>query len=239
MIGPVAAAARRSIDQSRRERPVTATLDAGILRQAPFENSFISDTVLTFDCVLSSKSTMSVRRAVPPIFAPHIRAMPAPHGSAGGRVDPMRDSLDVRLAELSRDVLPPANVWHGVVAEIVSRPRRGRPAAFATMAAGIMVASAVAWAVLHGRPGSVIVSALDDRAASFDEPRDARYAAARTTLETIFRERLALLDPTTRAQIRSSLAVIRQAHEDLHKALAIDPVNPVLQQRNLRFRALR
>jgi hypothetical protein len=57
-----------------------------------------------------------------------------------------------------------------------------------------------------------------------------RYVAARDSLELNFRERLKLLDPATRAQIEASLAVIRQAHEDIRKALASDPASPVLEQ---------
>jgi hypothetical protein len=45
-----------------------------------------------------------------------------------------------------------------------------------------------------------------------------------------FRERLALLDPATRARIEASLAIIRKAHEDIRKALASDPASPVLEQ---------
>jgi hypothetical protein len=45
-----------------------------------------------------------------------------------------------------------------------------------------------------------------------------------------FEERLAVLDPVTRAKIESSLAVIRQAHEDIRKALAADPGSPVLEE---------
>ncbi len=54
--------------------------------------------------------------------------------------------------------------------------------------------------------------------------------AARASLEVTFRERLKLLDPATRARIEASLAVIRQAHEDIRKALASDPGSPLLEQ---------
>ena len=64
----------------------------------------------------------------------------------------------------------------------------------------------------------------------FDEPRNLSYVAARNSLELDFRERLALLDPATRAQIEVSLAVIRRAHDDIRQALARDPASPVLEQ---------
>jgi len=65
---------------------------------------------------------------------------------------------------------------------------------------------------------------------SFEEPKDAKYVLARDMMQQTFRERLALLEPATRAKIEASLAVIRQAHEDIRKALAADPESPVLEQ---------
>jgi hypothetical protein len=66
--------------------------------------------------------------------------------------------------------------------------------------------------------------------AAFEEPRDPKYVLARDSMEKTFRERLALLEPATRAKIESSLAVIQKAHEDIRKALAADPQSPVLER---------
>ncbi len=97
--------------------------------------------------------------------------------------------------------------------------------------AGACLASALTWAVLHGRRGT---ARRRDRLAAqvptLDEPRNASYVAARDSLELSFRQRLALLDPATRAKIEANLAIIRQAHEDIRKALASDPASPVLEQ---------
>jgi hypothetical protein len=145
--------------------------------------------------------------------------------------DPLQNSLDEQLANLARDVPPPRNLWPGIAGRLQRRPRRARPMLFAAAAAvaGACVASALTWAVLHGRAASPATQ-LAVRARSFDEPRNASYVAARDSLEGSFRERLALLDPATRAQIEASLAVIRRAHEDIRKALASDPASPVLEQ---------
>jgi hypothetical protein len=91
------------------------------------------------------------------------------------------------------------------------------------------VASALTWAVLH-EPSPGAGGRRAAQAAVFDEPRNPSYVAARAELEVSFRERLALLDPATRAKIEASLAVIRRAHEDIRKALASDPASPVLEQ---------
>ena len=151
--------------------------------------------------------------------------------------DPLRPSLDAELANLPRDIAPPRNLWPGVRARLQERPRRARAVGLAAAAGifGACVASALTWAVLHGRPGSAppavrTAANVALSAASFDEPRNPGYLAARDNLEANFRERLALLDPSTRAQIEASLAIIRRAHEDIRKALASDPASPVLEQ---------
>jgi hypothetical protein len=144
---------------------------------------------------------------------------------------PLKKSLDEQLAMLPRDVPPPRNLWPGIARGLNRSRYRGRPMVFAAAAAlaGACLASALTWAVLHGRPASPAMQ-LAMQAPAFDEPRNPGYVAARDSLELTFRERLALLDPATRAQIEASLAIIRKAHEDIRKALASDPASPVLEQ---------
>jgi hypothetical protein len=145
--------------------------------------------------------------------------------------EPWQKSLDERLANLPRDVAPPRNLWPAIAGRLRRGPHRARPLLFAAAAglAGACLASALTWTVLHGRmpAGTAPIVA---RASSFDEPRNPRYVAARDSLESSFRERLGLLDPATRTHIEASLAIIRQAHEDIRKALASDPESPVLEQ---------
>jgi hypothetical protein len=145
--------------------------------------------------------------------------------------DPLKQSLDERLASLSRDVPPPRNLWPAIAGRLSRPPRRVRPMVYAAAAglAGACVASALTWAVLHGRP-TLPAMQLAARTLAFDEPRSPNYVAARDSLELSFRERLASLDPATRTQIEASLAIIRQAHEDIRQALASDPASPVLEQ---------
>lgn len=149
--------------------------------------------------------------------------------------DPVQESLDKQLANLVRDIEPPRNLWPGIFGRLVNSPQRARPRTRPLMyaaAAGVIgacLASALTWAVLHGRAASPRIETTA-RATSFDESRNPRYIAARASLEVTFRERLALLDPVTRGRIEARLAVIRQAHEDIRKALAGDPACPVLEQ---------
>ena len=142
-----------------------------------------------------------------------------------------QESLDRLLANLPRDLMPPRNLWPGIASRLPNARRRAPPMA---LAAGIVVAAAClaslfTWAVLQGRTVPRVLQTVVARG-SFEEPTDAKYVLARDMLQNTFRERLALLEPATRAKIESSLAVIRQAHEDIRKALAADPGSPVLEQ---------
>jgi hypothetical protein len=142
-----------------------------------------------------------------------------------------RKSLDEQLAELSRGVEPPRNLWPGIVRGIARKPRSVLPMALAAGVASACLATALTWVVLHGRPAATPGGpAPASVAASFDEPRDSGYVAARAQLQQSFHERLALLDPATRAQIEADLAVIHRAREDLRSALAAHPESPVLEQ---------
>jgi hypothetical protein len=89
---------------------------------------------------------------------------------------------------------------------------------------------ALLWAVLRERPAERSDSATNTQTLGFDEPRDPAYLAARVELEKSFRERLAVLDPQTRAKIEASLALVRRAHEEIRQALADQPANPVLER---------
>lgn len=140
-------------------------------------------------------------------------------------------TLDEQLAKLAPDIVPPRNLWPGIVRKILRRPRASPAIAFAAAAAVICFAAALAWVVLHGRPessgGGAVTASLG---ASLAEPRDAAYLATRAALEETFHERLAILEPATRVQIETSLASIRAAREDIAKALAAHPDSPVLEQ---------
>jgi hypothetical protein len=145
--------------------------------------------------------------------------------------DRQPNRLDQLIANLPRDVAPPGDLWPSVAARLSAKPRHAAPmalaAAIAMAAAGL--ASLFTWAVLEGRSVPRVIQTVA-AAASFEEPRDPKYLLARNTVEKTFRERLALLEPATRAKIESSLAVIQRAHEDIRKALAADPQSPVLEQ---------
>jgi hypothetical protein len=141
------------------------------------------------------------------------------------------DSIDRLIANLPKDIVPPANLWP-TVASRLSRKRRYAPpvalaAVIAMLAAGL--ASFFTWAVLQSPSVPRVIQTIA-ATSSFEEPRDPKYVLAHSAVEKTFHERLALLDPATRTKIETSLAVIQRAHEDIRKALAADPQSAVLEQ---------
>jgi hypothetical protein len=142
-----------------------------------------------------------------------------------------RDSLDLRLAQLPKDVAPPRNLWPDIQTRIGPAPRRSRPvlmaACLATAAA--CLASIFTWAVLRRVQAPDGLPAVASTAA-FNEPGDPKYVRARALLQQTFQQRLQLLEPSTRAKIEASLAVIQQAHENIRQALLADPSSPVLEE---------
>jgi hypothetical protein len=140
-------------------------------------------------------------------------------------------SIDRLIENLPKEIVPPRNLWPTIANRLASSRRGESPMA---MAAGIAVAAALlaslfTWAVLQSQSTPRATQLVVVRN-SFDEPRDPKYILARDMMEKTFNERLAQLEPATRAQIEASLAVIRKAHEDIRKALAADPESPVLEQ---------
>jgi hypothetical protein len=142
-----------------------------------------------------------------------------------------RESLDARLGKLPRDIVPPRYLWPSIEREIERQPLRAPQMVLAAAAAiaALMIAGAVVWAVLHGRSARPVADA-PSFAMSLDEPHDAGYLAARADVLDTFKQRLAMLDPATRAKIEANLAVIHKARDDIRKSLATDPDSPVLEQ---------
>jgi hypothetical protein len=140
-------------------------------------------------------------------------------------------SLEQQLCELPRDVALPRNLWPDIARRIQPAQRRARRMLMAACVAGAAacLAGVFTWAVLRkaAAPEGLLMVA---GAKAFAEPGDPKYIKARDSLQHSFRERLALLDPTTRAKIEASLAVIHQAHEDIRQALLADPSSPVLEE---------
>ena len=145
--------------------------------------------------------------------------------------DTPNDTLDQRLALMPKDVAPPRNLWPELQARLGRSSRRSRPVLMAACVAtaAACLASIFTWAVLRRVQAPDGLPAVASTAA-FAEPSDPKYIKARAVLEQTFRERLTLLEPSTRAKIEASLLVIQQAHENIRQALLADPSSPVLEE---------
>jgi len=145
-------------------------------------------------------------------------------------------SLDEQLAALARSIEPPQDLWPQIEAAIQPARRSRSPWPLA-LAASVLVAAVsvmVTWKLLRA-PGGPLASttpALTQpvTAVSFALPQQAGYLAARAGLEQVFRERLQLLRPDTRAKIEANLAIIRTANDSIRQALEADPSSPLLLQ---------
>jgi hypothetical protein len=146
-------------------------------------------------------------------------------------------SLDEQLAALARSIEPPQDLWPQIEAAI--RPARRPPSPWPlALAASVVVAAVsvmVTWKLLRAPSAPPVASttpALTQpvTAVSFALPQQAAYLAARAGLEQVFRERLQLLRPATRAKIETNLAIIRTANDSIRQALEADPSSPLLLQ---------
>jgi hypothetical protein len=140
-----------------------------------------------------------------------------------------KPSLDELLARMPRDVAPSRDLWSGIARDLERGPRRLSALAMAASVVAICVTAAMALAVFRGAAPPQAMPAVAGRLPSLEEPSDPAYRAARAELQKSFNERLAILDPKTRAKIEASLVVIQQAHEETRRALLAEPANPVLE----------
>jgi hypothetical protein len=145
-------------------------------------------------------------------------------------------SLDEQLAAVARAIEPPQQLWAQIEAAIQQPARRSRwPLALAAGVAVAAVSVMVSWKLLRtptlspmARNGAAVMQPV--MSVSFALPQQPAYLQARADLEQVFRERLTLLQPATRAKIEANLKIIREADDDIRRALEADPASPLLLQ---------
>jgi hypothetical protein len=145
-------------------------------------------------------------------------------------------SLDEQLAALPRAIAPPQQLWSQIEAAIQPPVPRSRwPLALAASVAVAAVSVMVSWKLLPAPavpPSARNAPALTPpvTSVSFALPQQPAYVQARAQLEQVFRQRLNLLQPATRAKIEANLKIIRDADDDIRRALEADPASPLLLQ---------
>jgi hypothetical protein len=142
------------------------------------------------------------------------------------------DPIDKHLAALPRDITPPPSVWAGIAAAI-SPPRASRwPVALAASLVVAELAVTLMWSVMHPATAPLLAqgpAAMPPvTAVSFSSPNQGGYQRTRADIEQLFHERLALLRPDSRAKIEKNLQIIRDANEEIRRALEADPASPLL-----------
>jgi hypothetical protein len=144
------------------------------------------------------------------------------------------EPIDRYLAALPREITPPLSVWSAVAAAI----RPARPARWPVALAASLVVAEIAvtmmWSMTHPTAETMMAqkaaSPPEVTAVSFIAPDQGGYQRARTDIEKLFRERLTLLHPESRAKIEKNLKIIHDANEEIRRALEADPASPLLLQ---------
>jgi hypothetical protein len=157
------------------------------------------------------------------------------------------ESVDEALARLPRDLNPARDLWPAIAQATNPRAARERstrgltrgprwPMALAASLALLGLVAALSWSLLRPRATGALVAqdgatpTLAQTMVSFEPPRGAAFVSARAALENTYKERLALLAPSTRAHVQADLETIRRANADIRDALTRDPASPLLQQ---------
>ena len=171
-----------------------------------------------------------------------------------------QDTLELRLAELSRDVAPARVLWPAIAAQLepAARPGRRLTGWHAAAAAVLVVASSAVTAVwMRSAPLASVARApaVSPAPANASPPTDpsppanvtmspgalraafgpshalgAEYVAARKQLSTMLDERIGRLPPSAREKVAANLAEMRRAADEINQALATSPGDPLLEE---------
>jgi hypothetical protein len=144
-------------------------------------------------------------------------------------MNPIDKSLDQQLRALPRAIDPPHDLWPAIRAAIRPARRPRWPLALAASVAVAITGSLYAWKMLHaGRVAPNLSASALITSVSFASPQQPAYLRAHAQLERLFNERLQLLRPDTRAKIEANLKIIRDADDNIRRALENDPASPLL-----------
>ena len=130
------------------------------------------------------------------------------------------------LDRLARTQKPRRDLWPGIEARLVRRPRAVRPLWAYSLAASVLVAVAAGalWSLgLHrggGTPQEIVATGQSPESAYFAQ----RAAYAESSVQTATN-----LAPATRQVILKNLRIIESSIQDMQDALDKDPNNPRLR----------
>ena len=157
----------------------------------------------------------------------------------------LNDALMARAAALPTDISPERDLWPGIEQAIgaPARPRRSLAGSFWAQAAAVVLlvggSSGLTYLATSGDEGAVAPADVDARGLNL-EPVSASFGSqytlgpdyidARRVLKGSFDENLQNLSPEAREEVLQNLATIRQAIDDINRALADQPNSVLLQE---------
>ena len=155
------------------------------------------------------------------------------------------DALDRRLQALPVEIAPPRDLWPAIAAELEPHvaPARRSWLWQAAAAAVLVVASSVVTSVwlrpqthpvaqVSPPPPANVTMTPAARRAAFGPSHalDAEYIAARGQLARMLDERIGRLPPSAREKVELNLAEMRRAADEINRALATAPGDPLLEE---------
>jgi hypothetical protein len=152
------------------------------------------------------------------------------------------DKLTRAASQLAKDISPERDLWPGIEAEIVeprAEPRRRGWTPILAQAAAVVLlvgaSSSLTYLAVRGDGATVVPVPTPNyefsRAAfGANYTLGPDYQDAHADLASSLDEQLAKLSPEERDDVERTLAVIREAIDDINTALAADPDNAYLQE---------
>ncbi len=154
------------------------------------------------------------------------------------------DALDRRLQALPAEIAPPRDLWPAIASELEPQvaPARRSWLWQAAAAAVLVVASSIVTSVwlrpqthpvaqVSPPPANVTMTPAARRAAfGPSHALDAEYIAARGQLARMLDERIGRLPASAREKVELNLAEMRRAADEINRALATAPGDPLLEE---------
>jgi len=135
--------------------------------------------------------------------------------------------LQAQLRELPTELNPSRDLWPEVAQQLDKQPRqRWLPVAMAASVLVSVLSATLTWQLYQQRQSEISVAAAEQMLQQLESP----YSQARVSYAEQWPQVRASLDPETAAVVEHNLEIIRQAHQELAKALKKRPNDPALQQ---------
>ncbi len=135
--------------------------------------------------------------------------------------------LQKHLDTLPAELPPVRDLWPEVAQQLDRQPRqRWLPIAMAASVLVSVLSATLTWQMYQQRQTELSVASAEQLLQQLESP----YSQARVSYAEQWPKVRAALDPETAAIVERNLEIIRNAHQELAKALKKQPDDPALQQ---------